>query len=88
MRACDCGAPRCERDGCQDKPTPIAPRVHRFDSAAMNDLTSRAAHGEPDIEYLVAALNHYRRSYADLLKEMDAIEARARSINLWNVIAS
>ena len=20
---CDCGAPRCERDGCQDKPTPI-----------------------------------------------------------------
>ena len=21
--ACDCGAPRCERDGCQDKPTPL-----------------------------------------------------------------
>jgi hypothetical protein len=25
MRVCDCGAPRCEREGCQDKPTPPPP---------------------------------------------------------------
>ncbi len=28
---CDCGAPRCERDGCQDKPTP---QISAADGAA------------------------------------------------------
>jgi hypothetical protein len=26
LRRCECDAPRCERDGCQDKPTPVRGR--------------------------------------------------------------
>lgn len=65
----------------KNQPTP-----RRFDTAAIDELVESARGGDVDLDYLIAALEHYRTVYGSLLKEREAIEENARRFNLWRAI--
>jgi len=68
-------------------------KTRSFGKAAMDDLVDRSRYylgtGETEMieaDYLVDALEHYRRVYEVTLREREAIEDTARRISIWEVI--
>jgi len=67
--------------------------TRRYDKSAMDDLVERSRYylnaGETEmveVDYLVDALEHYRRVYEVTLRERESIEDAARRISIWEVI--
>jgi hypothetical protein len=55
---CDCGAPRCEREGCQDKPTVDTLQLWEEATRAWRD---RALKAEAELRRLLADSNGCKR---------------------------
>jgi hypothetical protein len=65
-------------------------KSYRFDSSAMLDLLDRTEHwhGEGsldliEVDYLVAAIRHYERAYANLLREQEELKAMIEDVARW-----